>query len=55
MSQQIKVLVNWKYTNPRQYKERVYTFRNQERYDSWFTKMISDERLRKIIGIETIN
>ncbi len=50
----IKVLVSWKYTSPRQYKKRVYTFRNQLNYDNWFAKMISDETLRKIIGTEIL-
>ena len=51
---EIKVSVTWKYTSPRQYKERDYTFNSQEHYDTWYKKMISDESLRKIIKIEIL-
>ena len=50
----INISVTWKYTSPRQYKEREYTFKNQKHYDTWFEKMISDESLRKIIEIKYI-
>ena len=48
------VKVTWKYTNPRFYKDRLYTFRDQEHYDTWYDKMISDESLRKIIKLEIL-
>jgi len=51
---EIKVSVTWKYTSPRQYKEREYTFDNQEHYDTWYAKQISDEILRKIINLNEL-
>lgn len=54
MDQEINISVTWFYPSPRQYKERDYTFRDQEHYDTWYAKMISDESLRKIIKIEIL-
>ena len=51
---EIKVSVTWKYTSPRQYKERDYTFKSQEHYKKSRTKMDSDHTIRKIIKAEIL-
>lgn len=47
----LKVVINYKY-NKGHYKKIPYWFKDQKEYDTWYAKEISDESIRKIIGIE---
>ena len=51
MKPKIKVIVNYKYNNG-EYKKQLYVFKTEQKWDNFFNKEISDEKVRKIIGIE---
>ena len=51
---ELKVSVTWKYTSPRHYKEQLFTFKNQDIYDTWRDKMDSDHTIRKILKAEIL-
>ena len=50
----ITVKVNFRYTNPVQYKTILYKFKDWTHYNNWFVKQILDEKIRKIIKLEEL-
>ena len=46
-----RVVVNYKY-NQGHYKEISYWFDNEEQYNTWHSKEISNEKIRKIIDLK---
>ncbi len=50
----IKVKVYFRYTNPVQYETKLFEFKDDKHYANWFTKQISDEKIRKIIKLDEL-